>query len=124
VGASAAVARFSGLAVRRLQMSTYMANSLLAGLAGFLVACKTSYITPSLVWHYDFDAITACALGGVSLSGGKGTILAALSGVILLALLNNGMTLLGVPPVWQPIVKGVVLLVAIVADMQTKRTHA
>jgi ribose transport system permease protein len=124
VGASAAVARFSGLAVPRLQMSTYMVNGLLAGLAGFLVACKTSYITPSLVWHYDFDAITACALGGVSLSGGKGTILAALSGVVLLALLNNGMTLLGVPPVWQPILKGVVLLAAIIADMQTKRTHA
>lgn len=124
VGASSVVARFSGLAVKKLQMSTYMVNGLLAGLAGFLVACKTSYITPSLVWHYDFDAITACALGGVSLSGGKGTILAALSGVVLLALLNNGMTLLGVPPVWQPILKGVVLLVAIIADMQTKRTHA
>jgi ribose/xylose/arabinose/galactoside ABC-type transport system permease subunit len=124
VGASAAVARFSGLRVRQLQMSTYMVNGLLAGLAGFLVACKTSYVTPSLVWHYDFDAITACALGGVSLSGGKGTILAALSGVILLGLLNNSMTLLGVPPVWQPILKGVVLLAAIIADMQSKRAHA
>lgn len=124
VGASSVVARFSGLPVRRLQMSTYMVNGLLAGIAGFLIACKTSYITPSLAWHYDFDAITACALGGVSLSGGKGTIMAALSGVILLGLLNNGMTLLGVPPVWQPILKGVVLLAAIIVDMQTKRTHA
>jgi len=124
VGANATVARFSGLRVERLQMSTYMINGLLAGLAGILVACKTSYIVPSLVWHYDFAAITACALGGISLSGGRGTIMNALSGVILIVLIDNSLVLLGVPTVWQPILKGVVLLIAIIADMQTKRSYA
>jgi ribose/xylose/arabinose/galactoside ABC-type transport system permease subunit len=124
VGTSVIVARFSGLQVERLQMSTYMINGLLAGLAGILVACKTSYLVPSLTWHYDFDAITACALGGISLAGGRGTILNALSGVVLLVLIDNSMVLLGVPPLWQPILKGIVLLIAIVADMQTKRNYA
>jgi ribose/xylose/arabinose/galactoside ABC-type transport system permease subunit len=124
VGSNPLVARFSGLGVRGLSMSTYVINAVLAGAAGFLVACKTSYITPSLVWHFDFDAITACALGGISLSGGKGTIMNTLSGVVLLTLLNNSMTLLGVPPVWQPILKGVVLLVAIIADRGSKRAYA
>jgi ribose/xylose/arabinose/galactoside ABC-type transport system permease subunit len=124
VGASRTVARFSGLRVERLQMSTYVISSVLAGLAGILVACKVSYVNPSLAWHYDFDAITACAVGGISLSGGRGTIMNALSGVILLVLIDNSMVLLGVPTVWQPILKGAVLLVAIVADMQTKRNYA
>jgi ribose/xylose/arabinose/galactoside ABC-type transport system permease subunit len=124
MGANRTVARFSGLRVARLQMSTYVISSLLAGLAGILVACKVSYVNPSLAWHYDFDAITACAVGGISLSGGRGTIMNALSGVILLVLIDNSMVLLGVPTVWQPILKGAVLLVAIVADMQTKRNYA
>ena len=124
VGASPLVARFSGLRVERLQMSTYIINGALAGLAGILIVCKTSYIVPSLVWHYDFDAITACALGGISLSGGRGTIINTLSGVVLLVLIDNSMVLLGVPPEWQPVLKGVILLIAIIADMQGKRSHA
>jgi ribose transport system permease protein len=124
VGANPVVARFSGLQVERLQMSTYIINALLAGLAGMLLVSKTSYVVPGLVWTHDFDAITACALGGISLSGGRGTILNALSGVILIVLIGNAMVLLRVPTEWQPILKGIVLLVAIIVDMQTKRSYA
>jgi ribose transport system permease protein len=124
VGANLLVARFSGLQVERLQMSTYIINGFLAGLAGMLLVAKTSYINPALVWTHDFDAITACALGGISLSGGRGTILNALSGVILIVLIGNAMVLLRVPTEWQPILKGIVLLVAIIVDMQTKRSYA
>jgi ribose transport system permease protein len=124
VGSSLTVARFSGLQVKRLSLSTYVINGFLAGLAGVLVAAQTSYITPSLVWHYDFDAITACALGGISLAGGRGSIVNTISGVLFLGFINNSMILLGLPYPWQLILKGGVLLAAIITDMQSKRSYA
>ena len=124
VGSSPAVARFSGLPVKGLSMSTYVINAFLAGLAGVLVAAQTSFITPSLVWYYDFDAITACALGGISLSGGRGSIVNTVSGVLFLGFINNSMILLGLPYPWQLILKGGVLLAAIITDMQSKRNYA
>jgi ribose transport system permease protein len=120
-GSSSRTARYSGLPVERLQMSTYMINSVLAGAAGILVACQTSFIAPTLVWFYDFDAITACALGGISLSGGKGNIVNALCGVLLLGFINNSMILLGIPSSLQSVLKGVILMTAIIADIQGKR---
>jgi ribose/xylose/arabinose/galactoside ABC-type transport system permease subunit len=81
-------------------------------------------MAPALVWHYDFDAITACAVGGISLSGGRGTILNTLSGVLFLGFINNSMILIGVPYRWQLILKGLILLLAIIADMQTKKSYA
>jgi ribose/xylose/arabinose/galactoside ABC-type transport system permease subunit len=124
VGSSVRVGMFSGLRVEKLQMSTYVINALLAGLAGILIGCQTSHIAPALVWHYDFDAITACALGGISLSGGRGNIIDTLSGVLLLGFINNSMILIGVPYRWQLILKGLVLLLAIIADMQSKKSYA
>jgi putative xylitol transport system permease protein len=124
VGSSVRVARFSGLRVEWLQMSTYVINALLAGFAGILIGCQTSHMAPALVWHYDFDAITACAVGGISLSGGRGTILNTLSGVLFLGFINNSMILIGVPYRWQLILKGLILLLAIIADMQTKKSYA
>jgi ribose transport system permease protein len=121
VGSSWRTARYSGLRVERLQMSTYMINSVLAGAAGILVACQTSFIAPTLVWFYDFDAITACALGGISLSGGKGSIVNALCGVLLLGFINNSMVLLGIPSSLQSVLKGMILMAAIIIDIQGKR---
>ena len=124
VGISVSVAKFSGLKVERLQTSTYVINGLLAGLAGILIGCQTSHMAPALVWHYDFDAITACAVGGISLSGGRGNIVNTLSGVLFLGFINNSMILIGVPYRWQLILKGLILLLAIIADMQTKKSYA
>jgi len=124
VGSSVPVAKFSGLKVERLQTSTYVINGLLAGLAGILIGCQTSHMAPALVWHYDFDAITACAVGGISLSGGRGNIVNTLSGVLFLGFINNSMILIGVPYRWQLILKGLILLLAIIADMQTKKSYA
>lgn len=123
VGSDLRVARFSGIGVRRIQASTYVVNAALAGVAGILLGCQTSHIAPSLVWHYDFDAITACAVGGISLTGGKGNIVATLSGVFLLSFINNSMILLGLPYTTQLILKGVVLLTVIILDRRGKGRH-
>ena len=123
VGSSLVVSRFSGIQFGRIQMSTYILNALLAGIAGILLGCNIYHIKPTLIWNYDFDAITACAVGGISLSGGSGTIINTLSGVLLIGFINNSMVLIGLDESWQLIFKGLVLLIAIIIDMQIKRRY-
>jgi putative xylitol transport system permease protein len=123
VGSSLVVSRFSGLNFGKVQMSTYIVNALLAGIAGILVGSHMTYVIPTLNWNYDFDAITACAVGGISLSGGSGTIINTLSGVLLIGFINNSMVLMGLEESWQLIFKGLILLAAIVIDMQIKRRY-
>ena len=123
VGSSLMVSRFSGLQFGSVQMSTFIVNALLAGIAGILVGSHMTYVIPTLNWNYDFDAITACAVGGISLSGGSGSIINTLSGVLLIGFINNSMVLLGLEESWQLIFKGLVLLAAIIIDMQIKRRY-
>ncbi len=123
VGSSIVVSKFSGLQFGKIQMSTYIVNALLAGIAGILVGSHMTYVIPTLNWNYDFDAITACAVGGISLSGGSGNIMNTLSGVLLIGFINNSMVLLGLQQAWQLVFKGIILLIAIIFDMQIKRTY-
>ena len=123
IGSSVLVSRISGLQFGRIQMSTYMVNAVLAGIAGILVGSHMTYVIPTLNWNYDFDAITACAVGGISLSGGSGSIINTLSGVLLIGFINNSMVLLGLDESWQLIFKGLILLAAIIIDMQIKRRY-
>ncbi|MBN1299267.1 MAG: ABC transporter permease [Actinobacteria bacterium] len=123
VGSSLVVSRFSGLGFGKIQLSTYIINSLLAAIAGILVGSHMSYATPTLNWTYDFDAITACAVGGISLLGGSGSIINTLSGVLLIGFINNSMVLLGLEQSWQSIFKGLILVAAIIIDMQIKKRY-
>jgi putative xylitol transport system permease protein len=123
VGSSLVVSRFSGLKFGRIQMSTFVINALFAGIAGILVGSNIYHIKPTLIWKYDFDAITACAVGGISLSGGRGNIINTLSGVLLIGFINNSMVLLGLDESWQLIFKGLILLAAIIIDMQVRRRY-
>ena len=123
VGSSLVVSRFSGLQFGRIQMSTYIVNAMLAGFAGILIGSNIFHFKPTLIWNYDFDAITACAVGGISLSGGSGTIINTLSGVLLIGFINNSMVLLGLEESWQLILKGLILLIAIIIDMMIKRRY-
>lgn len=123
IGSSLIVSRFSGLQFPQLQLSTYIINSVLAGVAGILVGSHMTYVIPTLNWNYDFDAITACAVGGISLSGGSGSVINTLSGVLLIGFINNSMILLGLEQPMQLIFKGLILLIAIITDMQIKRSY-
>ncbi|NLJ49674.1 MAG: ABC transporter permease [Candidatus Atribacteria bacterium] len=121
VGNSEIVSAYSGLKVEQLKCSSYIINGLLAGFAGILLGSQVSHLLPELAWHYDYDAITACAVGGISLLGGRGTILNTISGLLLLGFINNSMILLGLPFAWQQILKGLVLFVAVAADVWVRR---
>ncbi len=123
IGSSLIVSRFTGLNFSQIQMSTYVVNAFLAGIAGILVGSQMSYVIPTLSWNYDFDAITACAVGGISLSGGSGSIINTLSGVLLIGFINNAMVILGLEQSMQLILKGLILLSAIIIDMQLKKSY-
>lgn len=116
LGGSEDVARVSGLKVRSLKLWVYTLSGLLSGLAALVVTSRLSSASPTAGAMYELDAIAAVVLGGTSLSGGRGWIFGTLVGVILLGILSNGLNLLNVSANYQLIIKGAVILFAVLLD--------
>jgi ribose transport system permease protein len=117
VGANETAARLSGIPVDRVRISAYVTSSLLATLAGMLLASRLMAGTPTAGNALELQVLAAAVIGGASLRGGEGTVLGAFLGVIFVALINNAMTMLAVSIYWQMVVTGVVLTVAVALDM-------
>jgi len=94
---------------------------LLAALAGMIVVCRLNTATPRAGDGYELEAIAACYIGGASTSGGIGTIVGGIVGAMVMGIMNNGMSLLGLPVDWQRIIKGLVLLGAVCFDIYAKK---
>lgn len=117
VGGNDKAARLSGIAINRYIVGVFVVSGIIAALAGILITARTGSGQPvSGSEGLEFQAITAAALGGVALRGGKGSIGGTILAVILLGILLNGMTLLGVNPFWQNLAQGVLLVVAVVVQ--------
>ena len=116
IGSSARAARLAGVAVNRWRLAFYVVCGGLAALAGLVAVARIGYAQPSAGVGIELDVITAVILGGTSLSGGRGTILGTLVGLALIGVINNGLTLVGVPAYWQLVVKGSILLAAVLYD--------
>lgn len=116
VGGNAQASRLAGLSVTRLQMTVYILSALSAVLGGLFLAAQLGAGAPAGAAGIELSVITAVILGGTSLSGGKGTILGTLLGVLILGTLNNGLTLLNISSNYQEIARGVVLLLAVALD--------
>ena len=116
VGGNALASRLSGLPVPRLQMSVYVLSGLSAALGGVFLASQLGAGAPAAAQGIELSVIAAVILGGTSLSGGKGTIVGTLLGVLILGTLNNGLTLLNVSSYYQEVARGVVLLLAVGLD--------
>ncbi len=115
VGGNDRAARLSGISINRYIIGVFVLSGVVAALAGLLITARTGSGQPvSGSEGLEFQAITAAALGGVALRGGKGTIGGTVLAVILLGILLNGMTLLGVNPFWQNVAQGVLLVVAVI----------
>jgi L-arabinose transport system permease protein len=123
VGGNPMVARLAGLDTRAYQIGVYVLSGAAAGLAGMLLAARTGSGQPvSGSDGLELQAITAAVLGGCALTGGCGTIVGAMLGVLILGVLNNGMILTSVPTFYQMVARGVLLIAAVViAEQQARR---
>jgi D-xylose transport system permease protein len=117
IGANAEAARLSGVAVRPNVVAVYGLLGGLAGLAGVVLAARVGSASPDAGTLKELDAIAACVIGGASLAGGRGTVLGACLGALIMASLDNGMSLLYVRDFMQDIIKGSILVAAVGLDM-------
>ncbi|MDN5591810.1 MAG: ribose ABC transporter permease, partial [Lacticaseibacillus paracasei] len=100
-------------------MLIYTISGLMAAIAGIILTSRLSSAQPDAGTSYEMDAIAAVVLGGTSLAGGKGRIFGTLIGALIIGTLNNGMNLLGISSFYQQIVKGIVILIAVLLDRRS-----
>ena len=116
LGGSEVVALISGLKVKTIKLWVYTLSGALSAIAALVVTSRLSSASPNAGSMYELDAIAAVVLGGTSLSGGRGWIFGTLVGVVLLGVLSNGLNLLNVSANYQLIIKGLVILFAVLMD--------
>ncbi|MFB7638101.1 ABC transporter permease [Peribacillus butanolivorans] len=116
IGGNEKASRISGIKVDRVKVAIYGLAGTMAAIAGAILTSRLNSAQPTAGQSYEMDAIAAVVLGGTSLSGGKGRLFGTLVGVLIIGTLNNGMNLLGVSSFYQQVVKGAVILVAVLLD--------
>ena len=120
VGGNRKAAALSGIKDRWSMFLAYTNMGFVAAIAALVYAARLNVAAPKAGTGFELDAIAACYVGGASVSGGAGTIGGALIGCFVIGILNNGMSLLGISPDWQQMVKGLVILVAVAFDLIPK----
>lgn len=116
VGGNERAALLTGLNVNKIKLAVYTLGGVLAAVAGLIVTSRLDSAQPNAGLGYELDSIAAVVIGGTSLSGGRGTILGSVIGCLIIGVLNNGLFLLDVSPFWQQVVKGFVILIAVIID--------
>jgi ribose transport system permease protein len=124
IGGNEKAALFSGIRVDRIKLTVYTIAGFLSAVAGILVTARLDSAQPNAGSGYELDSIAAVVIGGTSLSGGKGTVAGTVVGVLIIGVLNNGLVLLDVSPFWQQVVKGLVILLAVIIDRVSSREKA
>jgi len=120
LGGNEKAARLSGINTERLSFYTFINMGVLAALAGLVFAARLNTATPKAGLGFELDVIAACFIGGASASGGVGKVLGAVIGAFVMGVMNNGMSILGVGIDYQQVIKGLVLLAAVVIDVYNK----
>ena len=121
IGANPQAARVSGIDVRRHIMLVYTIAGVLSGLAGLVTAARAASGQASMGTGYELDAIAAAVIGGVSLSGGSGRISGTVIGTLILGVMTSGFTFIGIDAYVQGIVKGIIIVAAVVVDQYRQR---
>ena len=119
-GGNLLAARVAGINTTKIRISTFAIAGLLAGFCGFLMTSRVTIGQPTAAESYEMDAITACVVGGVSMSGGVGKPWGVVVGALLITVIANGLDILGVSSHWQKIVKGVIIVIAVLIDVKGK----
>jgi putative multiple sugar transport system permease protein len=121
VGGNAAAAKLSGVRNQRVTLLVFVNMGILAAVAGLLFAARLNSATPQAGINFELEAIAAAFIGGASSSGGVGTVFGAIVGGLVLGVLNNGMSILGIGSDVQQVIKGLVLLAAVGFDVYNRR---
>ena len=116
VGGSEKVSYIAGIHISRVKIFAYAITGLLTALAGIIITSRLNSAQPTAGTGYELDAIAAVVLGGTSLAGGKGRITGSLIGALIIATLTNGLNILNVSSFYQQVVKGGVILLAVLMD--------
>jgi len=116
VGGNERATAYSGVNVDRVKLWVYALCGALAGVAGLIVTARLDAADPKAGLGYELDSIAAVVIGGISLSGGRGSIFGTVLGCLIIGVLNNGLFLLDVSPFWQQVVKGFVIIAAVALD--------
>jgi simple sugar transport system permease protein len=123
VGGNANAAKLSGINLERVRITLFATTGFLAALTGLLLAARLGSGNGGAANGLEFDVIAAVVIGGTSLAGGRGSLLGTFLGVIFITLIGNGLVLLGVDPFFQNVVRGVIIVVAVVINLVlAKRT--
>lgn len=124
IGGNSITAKVSGINVKSMLLRVYIICGVFSGIAGLLIASRTMQGSPTVGVGYEMDAIAAVVIGGVSMSGGSGKWYGTIIGALLLALISNGLDILGVSSNFQQIIKGIIIAVAVYFDLRGKKTSA
>lgn len=116
IGGNEEASRLSGLKVDQIKIYVYSLTGLLSALAGIILTSRLDSAQPNAGFTYELDAIAAVVLGGTSLAGGRGWIVGTIIGALIIGVLNNGLNLLNVSSFYQQVVKGMVILLAVLLD--------
>ena len=117
IGGSKTVAYLSGINYKLDTLLLFVIHGFVTGIAAVVYTAQLGAALPTAAQNTNFTAISACVLGGVSLTGGKGSLVGAVIGAILLETLNNGMNMIGVSSFWQDVITGLVLIFAVSLDI-------
>lgn len=123
-GGSAVAASLSGVNVSRVKIMVFVISGILSAFSGLVLAGRLSAGLPDSGTGWELDAIAAVVLGGTKFSGGKGTVIGTLGGALIIGILSNGLTLLGMTYAYQLIIKGIIIGIAVVLDIWVRREEA
>jgi ribose transport system permease protein len=121
IGSNEEATRLSGVDVDFWKILIYTITGIFTGIAGMIMVSRLNSAQPALGQGYELEAIAAVVIGGTSLSGGKGTIVGTVIGALIMSVLTNGLRILSVPQEWQTVVVGLVIMLAVFADMLRRR---
>lgn len=121
IGGNEKAAFIAGIKNDRIKTGIYAVSGLMASLAGIIITSRLDSAQPTAGTSYEMDAIASVVLGGTSLSGGRGRLVGTLIGALIIGTLNNGMNLLGISSFYQQVVKGIVIIIAVLLDRKNKK---
>jgi ribose transport system permease protein len=121
LGSNEEAARLSGVNVDAWKIAVYCLTGAIVGVAGLIIASRLNSAQPALGQGYELEAIAAVVIGGTSLSGGSGTILGTIIGAFIMSVLTNGLRIMSVAQEWQTVVTGVIIILAVYADILRRK---